>query len=168
MKRLFLSLALSLTLFVVPAIFAQDSPTPADTSSPNAADNAAGAAAGILGAGCGCVGTIIWLGVVLITIIGLWKMFVKAGKPGWAAIVPIYNIIVICEITGRPVWWVVLTLIPFVNLIVLIILFIDLAKAFGKSAGYGLGMVILPFIFFPMLGFGAAQYRGPVVTPTAS
>jgi hypothetical protein len=168
MKRLSLSLVLALSLFFVLAIFAQDTPTPADTSSPNAAENAAGAAAGILGATCGCVGTIIWLAVLVVTIIGLWKVFVKAGKPGWGAIVPIYNIILICEITGRPAWWVVLTLIPFVNFIVLIILFIDLAKAFGKSPGYGIGLAILPFIFFPMLGFGAAQYRGPVVATTVS
>jgi hypothetical protein len=167
MKRLFAGSALFLSLFLASALLAQD-PSPVDTSSPNAADNAAGTAAGILGAGCGCVGTIIYFAVIILTIIGLWKVFVKAGKPGWAAIVPIYNIVVLCEIVGRPVWWVVLMLIPFVNVIVAIILLIDLAKAFGKSAGFGIGLTFLPFIFFPMLGFGAAQYRGPVVTNPAS
>jgi hypothetical protein len=160
MKRLSLGVTSYLSLFLVPAIFAQD-------SSPSATENAAGGLAGLLGAGCGCVGMIIGLAVAVLTIIGMWKVFVKAGKPGWGAIVPIYNIILICEITGRPTWWVVLTLIPFVNFIVLIILFIDLAKAFGKSAGFGLGLAILPLIFFPMLGFGSAQDRGPSVASTA-
>src|ERR1700745_1218770 len=135
MKRLSLSAVLFSFLFLVPAIFAQDS---SDTSSQNAFG-------GILAGGCGCVGSIIFLGVNLITIIGLWKVFVKAGKPGWGAIVPIYNIILICEITGRPAWWVVLLFIPVVNIVVLIILFIDLAKAFGKTAGYGIGLAFLPF-----------------------
>ena len=167
MKRLSVSSALAFSVFVVPALFAQDSPTPADTSSPDAAANAAGAAAGILGAGCGCVGVVIYFAVIVLVIIGLWKVFVKAGKPGWGAIVPIYNMILVCEITGRPVWWVVLMLIPLVNIVVLIIVFMDLAKAFGKDAAYGLGLAFLPFIFFPMLGFGSAQYRGPVATPAA-
>ena len=158
MKRLSLSAVLFSFLFLVPAIFAQDS---SDTSTQNALG-------GALAGGCGCVGSIIYLGVILITIIGLWKVFVKAGKPGWGAIVPIYNIILICEITGRPIWWFVLLLIPVVNIVVLIMLFIDLAKSFGKTAGYGIGLAFLPFIFFPMLGFGSAQYQGPAVTPTAS
>lgn len=168
MKRFLSGIALTCSLFLIPAIYAQDSPSPAEAVSPNAAENAAGAAAGILGAGCGCVGVIIYFAVILLVIIGLWKVFVKAGKPGWGAIVPIYNMILLCEITGRPAWWVVLMLIPLVNIIVVIIVLMDLAKAFGKDAGYGLGLAFLPFIFFPMLGFGAAQYRGPVVTTTTT
>jgi hypothetical protein len=97
----------------------------------------------------------------VLCIAGLWKIFTKAGEPGWAAIVPIYNTIVMLKIVGRPLWWIVLLLIPFINLIVWIIVSIDLAKSFGKGAGYGIGVAILPFVFYPALGFGSATYRGP-------
>lgn len=105
------------------------------------------------------------LAFTVLMIISLWKIFVKAGKPGWAAIVPIYNYIVWCEIVGRPVWWVIMLLIPCVNIVFGIILCIDLAKSFGKDAGYGIGLALLSIIFFPMLGFGKAQYIGPSVAP---
>jgi hypothetical protein len=102
---------------------------------------------------------IVYLLVVLLIIISLWKIFVKAGKPGWAAIIPIYNLIVILEIAGKPLWWFILLLIPFVNFIVLIIVYIAFARNFGKGVGFAIGMLILPFIFFPMLAFGDAQYH---------
>lgn len=100
-----------------------------------------------------------------IMIISMWKIFAKAGKPGWAAIVPIYNVIVLLEIVGRPVWWIILLIIPCVNIVINIIVCIDLAKSFGKDAGYGIGLALLSIIFFPMLAFGKAQYIGPSVTP---
>jgi len=100
-----------------------------------------------------------WLVVVLLTIIGMWKVFVKAGKPGWAAIIPIYNIIVLLEITGKPIWWFILMLIPLVGFIVYIIVLIELAKRFGKGVGFAIGLLFLPFVFFPILGFGDAQYH---------
>ena len=102
---------------------------------------------------------IAYLLVLLLIIISLWKIFVKAGKPGWAAIIPIYNLIVILEIAGKPLWWFILLLIPFVNFIVLIIVYIAFARNFGKGVGFAIGMLILPFIFFPMLAFGDAQYH---------
>jgi len=86
--------------------------------------------------------------------------FTKAGKPGWASIIPIYNAIVLLEIAGKPIWWIVLLFIPLVNFIVIIIVVIDLAKNFGKGTGFGLGLAFLPFIFYPILGFGDAKYRG--------
>jgi hypothetical protein len=89
----------------------------------------------------------------------MWKIFVKAGKPGWAAIVPIYNLIVILEIAGKPIWWFILLLIPFVNIIVLIMVLISFARNFGKGVGFAIGMLILPFIFYPMLAFGDATYQ---------
>ena len=104
---------------------------------------------------------LFWLVLGVLVIAAMWKLFTKAGKPGWAAIIPIYNFIVLLEIVGRPVWWVILLFIPFVNFVVDIILMIDLAKSFGKSTGYAIGMIFLPFIFLPMLGFGSAQYMGP-------
>ncbi len=100
-----------------------------------------------------------------VMIISMWKIFVKAGKPGWAAIVPIYNVIVLLEIVGRPVWWIILLIIPCVNIVINIIVCIDLAKSFGKDAGYGIGLALLSVIFFPMLAFGKAQYIGPSVVP---
>jgi hypothetical protein len=98
--------------------------------------------------------------VIILLIAAMWKVFSKAGQPGWACIIPIYNIYVLCKIAGRPGWWVLLMLIPFVNFIILIIIDIDIAKAFGKGVGFGIGLVLLPFIFFPILGFGSAQYQG--------
>ncbi|MEO5924895.1 MAG: DUF5684 domain-containing protein [Bryobacteraceae bacterium] len=106
------------------------------------------------------------LAVAAVTIVGMWKVFEKAGKPGWAVIVPIYNIIVMLEITGRPIWWVFLYLIPLVNFIFAIILYVDLAKSFGQGMGFAIGLMFLSFIFFPILGFGDAKYLGPAVTPT--
>lgn len=110
-------------------------------------------------AGMGIGFTICYLAVVLLIIIGLWKVFVKAGKPGWASIVPIYNVIVLLEIAGKPLWWFILMLIPFVNFIVAIIVLIAVARNFGKGVGFAIGMVFLPFIFIPMLGFGDAKYQ---------
>ena len=103
---------------------------------------------------------IIYCVVVILMIAAIWKMFSKAGQPGWAAIIPIYNIYVMCKIAGRPGWWVLLMFIPLVNFIIIIILCIDLAKSFGKGAGFGIGLLLLPFIFYPVLGFGSAQYQG--------
>jgi hypothetical protein len=121
----------------------------------NTAGNAAAAGAfGVIG--------IIWLAVVVLMIAALWKIFVKAGEPGWAAIIPIYNLLVMLKIVGRPVWWVVMLLIPFVNIIFAFILVFDLAKAFGKGAGFALGMIFLGPIFYPILGFGDAKYQGTV------
>lgn len=108
--------------------------------------------------------SIIYLGIIVLVIASMWKVFVKAGKPGWAAIVPIYNIVVLLEIIGRPIWWIVLFLIPIVSLVVALLIFIDLAKAFGKGAGFGVGLALLGFIFLPMLAFGDATYQGPVHT----
>jgi hypothetical protein len=122
-------------------------------SGTNAAGNAA--AAGIMGA----LG-LVWVAIAVLMIAGLWKIFVKAGEPGWAAIVPIYNAVVLLKIVGRPVWWIVLFLIPFVNLIMMFIVAFDTAKVFAKGAGFALGMIFLPPIFYPILGFGSAKYQG--------
>ena len=89
----------------------------------------------------------------------MWKIFTKAGEPGWAAIVPIYNFIVLLKITGKPVWWFVLLLIPCANFVVLILLMIALSKKFGGGTGTTVGLILLPIVFIPMLGFGSAQYN---------
>jgi hypothetical protein len=105
---------------------------------------------------------ILYLAVIVLMIAGMWKVFEKAGKPGWAAVIPIYNVIVLLEIAGRPAWWiVVILLVPCVNIVFAILLYIDVAKAFGKDAGWGIGLLFLGFVFFPLLGFGDAKYIGP-------
>jgi len=110
------------------------------------------------GAAMGAGIAIVYFAILLLIVISLWKIFVKAGKPGWAAIVPIYNFIVILEICCKPIWWIILLLIPLVNIIIIIILLVELAKRFGKGVGFAIGMLILPFIFYPMLAFGDSKY----------
>jgi len=120
-----------------------------DNSAPS--NGAAGAAFGVIG--------IVYLAIIVLLVAAMWKIFTKAGKPGWAAIIPIYNLIVLLEIAGRPLWWFILMLIPIVNLIAFIIVAVDVARKFGKGVGFAIGMVILPFIFYPMLAWGDAQYN---------
>jgi Family of unknown function (DUF5684) len=102
----------------------------------------------------------IVFGVLLIA--AMWKVFTKAGQPGWAAIIPIYNAIVLLKIAGKPTWWLILYFIPLVGLIMMIITYVGLAERFGKGGGFAVGLVLLGFIFFPILGFGSAQYQGAV------
>ena len=112
----------------------------------------------------GGLGSLIGLGIYLVVMLamlaGMWQVFVKAGEPGWAILVPFYNMYVYLKITGKPAWWMVLFFIPLVGAIVSIIIIIELAGRFGKSTAYGLGLIFLPFIFWPMLGLGDAQYQG--------
>lgn len=99
----------------------------------------------------------VWLLIGLISIVSLWKIFTKASQPGWACLIPIYNLVVLFRIVGRPIWWILLFFIPVVNLVVSITLVNDLAKVFNKSAFFTLGLLFLPFIFYPILAFGPAQ-----------
>jgi hypothetical protein len=114
------------------------------------------------GAGvCGALGTIVYLAIIVVVIVGMWKTYAKAGQPGWGSIIPIYNVYLLCRIAGRPGWWVILLLIPIVNIVITIIVSLEVARAFGKGAGFGIGLMLLPIIFYPILGFGDAQYQGP-------
>jgi hypothetical protein len=123
-------------------------------------------AAGIL-SGVFVVVLLVALAVAVVVLAGLWKVFTKAGQPGWAVIVPFYNMIVLLKIVGRPLWWLILMLIPLVSIVILIIVYIDLAKSFGKGAGFGVGLALLSFIFVPILGFGDARYLGPAALAPA-
>jgi hypothetical protein len=114
-----------------------------------------------VGGGMSAVGIIIMLAIMVFFIATMWKLFTKAGKPGWASLVPIYNLVVYLEIVGRPVWWIVLMILPIVSFIVLIVMTVDLAKSFGKGGGFAVGLIFLGFIFYPILAFGSAQYVGP-------
>ena len=95
----------------------------------------------------------------LIVIASMWTVYEKAGEPGWAAIVPIYNFVVLLRMAGKPLWWVFLLLVPIVNVIVTIVVFVRVARNFGRSAGFGVGLALLGFIFFPILAFSDDTYR---------
>jgi len=108
---------------------------------------------------------LVILAVIAVFIAGMWKTFVKAGQPGWAAIIPFYNIYVLTQIVGRPAWWLVLCLIPLVNFVFMAILSIDIAKSFGKDAVFGFVLLFfLGGIGYLILGFGSARYLGPSAT----
>jgi hypothetical protein len=98
--------------------------------------------------------------VTVIEIVGAWFMFEKAGEPGWAAIIPVYNYLIGIKIAGKPWWYILLMLIPVVNLLIYIIIMDGLAKNFGKGTGFTVGLVFFRFIFIPILGFGNAVYQG--------
>jgi hypothetical protein len=118
-------------------------------------DGGAGILAGIVGTGF----FLVWLAVALLMLVAAWKIFAKAGEPGWAAIVPIYNLVVMLKIVGKPLWWLILFLIPFVNFVAAILVTVALAEKFGKGIGFAVGLIVLPFVFYPILGFGDARYR---------
>lgn len=104
---------------------------------------------------------IIYLAVAVVGIAGMWTAFQKAGEAGWQAIIPIWNIYIILRIAGRPGWWLILMLIPLVNIVVGIIVMIDVARSYAKGTGFGIGLLLLGIVFWPILGFGSAQYQGP-------
>lgn len=116
-----------------------------------------GSPAPAIGAGMIIFIVLIWLVIVAAT----WKVYTKAGKPGWAAIIPIYNIIVLLEIVGKPIWWFLLFFVPCVNFVFIIWTYNLLSKSFGKSEGFTVGLVLLGPIFMCILGFGDAVYLGP-------
>ena len=107
------------------------------------------------------------LAIAICSVIGLWKIFTKAGKPGWAAIVPVYNMIVLLEIVGRPAWWVLFAFAPFVNIFFLVMVTMDLAKSFGKSSGFGVLMAFFAPIMYLVLGFSEDRYLGPAAAQGA-
>ena len=113
-----------------------------------------GAAIGVFFALIGLVFTIIFIAAG-------WLVYAKAGQPGWAVIIPIYNLLVMLRIVGRPWWWILLMLIPFVGFIIGIIVTIDLAKSFGRGIGFAIGLILLGPIFYLILAFGGSQYIGP-------
>jgi hypothetical protein len=102
---------------------------------------------------------VIELAIVGAMLAGMWKCFEKAGRPGWEGIVPIYNLYILTtKIIGRPVIWFIGCLIPLIGIVPAAILCIDTAKCFGKSTGYGVGLLLLGFVFWPMLGFSDARF----------
>jgi len=100
----------------------------------------------------------LYLGLIVAMIAGLWKTFEKANQPGWGAIVPVYNIILMLRVAGKPLWWLLLMLIPVISLVPAVAVPFAIAKNFQKGLGYGLGLLVLPFVFYPILGFGSAEF----------
>jgi len=111
-------------------------------------------------AGISTVAVVIYLAIIIFMIVAEWKLFEKAGQPGWAILVPIYSTIVFLKIVQRPIAWIFLFFIPLVNFIIAIIMMLDLAKVYGKDSGFGIGLIFLPIIFIPILAFGDTQYQG--------
>jgi hypothetical protein len=112
-------------------------------------------------AGIGMTFFIIWLAIWVLMIVSMWKVFEKAGKPGWAAIIPIYNTYIMIEITGKPAIWLLWCLLPCVNIVFAVWLTNLMSKSFGKDEGFTVGLILLPIVFWPILGFGNAKYLGP-------
>ena len=123
-------------------------------------DNATAAALGMVVT----VFLLFYFIVAVLCVVSVWRLFMKAGKPGWAAIVPVYNQIVMLQVAGRPVWWVLLMMfVPIFQVWVAIVAAIDFAKSYGKSTGFGVLVALLPFIGLPLLAFGKdTHYVGPV------
>ncbi|TMI77777.1 MAG: hypothetical protein E6H10_18350 [Bacteroidetes bacterium] len=107
------------------------------------------------------------LAVAVFLIAAQWKVFTKAGQPGWAAIIPIYNIYIMTKIAGKPGIWTLLCLIPVVNIIFVVWLYNMISKSFGYDEGFTVGLFLLGIVFWPILGFGKSEYRGPYGNPGA-
>lgn len=127
---------------------------------PDYAYDAMGSSAATAGLmGFGFMQLFYWIWIIAL-LVGMWKMFVKAGKPGWASLIPIYNTIVMLEIVKKPIWWIVLLFIPLVNIVIAILLIIELGKAFGKGAGWSIVfLMLLGGVGTLILGFGDSKYQ---------
>ena len=102
------------------------------------------------------------LAILGLIVAGMWMTFKKAGEPGWAAIIPIYNTYLLVKIGGNAWWWVLLFFVPVINIIAAAKVSIDVAGRFGKSILFGLGLALLPFVCYPILGFDSSQYQGAI------
>ena len=103
----------------------------------------------------------------LFVLVAQWIIYRKAGKPGWACIIPIYSFLVLLKIIGKPWWWLLLMLIPGVNIVFAIWTVNMLSKSFGKDEGFTVGLLLLGIVFYPILAFGSARYLGPYGDPVA-
>ena len=106
--------------------------------------------------GIAAFGIIIWLisfAVSILLLVSMWKVFKKCGKPGWASIIPIYNVYIMCEIAEKPWWYLLLFCVPFANIYAMFVIYDGVAKKLGKTTGFTIGMLLLPYIFWPILAF---------------
>jgi hypothetical protein len=100
------------------------------------------------------------LAACLMIIVGHWIIFQKAGQAGWKCLIPFYNMYVLMEISGKPGWWMFLLFVPLVGIVILLFALLSLAKKFGRSELFGVGLLLLPMIFYPVLAFGGSEYEG--------
>jgi len=106
------------------------------------------------------VAAVVPLLLFLIVIAGAWKVFTKANQPGWAAIIPIFNLYIMLKIGDNEWWWLLVLFVPILNLYAMYKIFAGVSRAFGQGIGFALGLWFLGFIFFPLLGFGDYRYQG--------
>jgi len=104
---------------------------------------------------------LLYFAFVVFMIASQWKVYTKAGQPGWACLIPIYNVYILLKIGGKPGWWLLMFLVPLANIVFAIWTINMVSKSFGKDEGFTVGLILLPFIFYPILGFGSASYLGP-------
>lgn len=112
------------------------------------------------GDGGGVLGMLIPLALLVIVVAGMWKAFEKAGEAGWLAIIPIVNLYIMIKISGNAWWWLILMFVPLLNIIAFAKISIDVADEFGQGLLFGVGLWLLGFVFWPLLGFGDYEYRG--------
>lgn len=104
--------------------------------------------------------TLIYFAILILQIAALWKIFIKADHPGWAAVIPFYNIYVFLQVAGKPGWWLILLFIPVVSIVITVLVNLAIADNFGRGIGFAIGLIFLPFVFCPILAFGNARYTG--------
>ena len=104
---------------------------------------------------------LLYFAFVVFMIASQWKVYTKSGRPGWACLIPIYNVYILLKIGGKPGWWLLMFLVPLANIVFAIWTINMVSKSFGKDEGFTVGLILLPFIFYPILGFGSASYLGP-------
>jgi len=110
---------------------------------------------------------LIYVSIIVLLVSAQWKVFSKAGQPGWACIIPIYSTYIMTKIGGKPGWWVLMMFVPIANIVYMIWLTNMVSKSFGKDEGFTVGMIFLGIVFWPILAFGSAQYIGPYGDPVA-
>jgi hypothetical protein len=105
------------------------------------------------------IAVILYIAILVFFIGAMWKIYTKAGEEGWACLIPFYGFYVLCKFCGVKNWW--LIFIPFANIYIAIVAVFALAKSFGKDVGFGVGLLLLGIIFYPILGYGDSRYVGP-------
>lgn len=128
-------------------------------------NGSASGAGGIIALLSGGIMLVIELVLIVLIFASYWRLFTKAGKAGWTGIIPFLNSLQLLDIAGKPWWWIIMYCIPVVNIVFMILTYIDLVRAYGKSGGWVVGLLFLPMIFFPILAFGSAQYHRPADWP---
>lgn len=108
-----------------------------------------------------CLGlfALVWAALTWLMLASSWRVFEKAGRAGWESLVPLYNgYLLTCEVARKEALWFVLLLVPLANVVAAAVVSLAVARRFGRSEGFGIGLLLLPWVFYPILGFGEARY----------